>query len=223
VLGHAVRLSGREPSWVDFGVAPAYDAPEGFALEFFVRVDQVRNQILFSKGTGVVLRMENDGGLTLQVRALGKDEKGDPRPVFHSASSASPVLSAERFTKIVATFDGLQLRLTADDAVVAELVLQAAAPFAPDRQASLMCGSTDAPAGLVLDEVKWGIFAGDTQELRDMKVGDAGKVVRFGPDGALDPRFHTQPVDLLLVTPNGDAEHPEQKTWIRVGMLGDVH
>ncbi len=221
-LGHAVRLSDSEPSWLDFGNAPAFDSLDGFALEFFVKVAQPRNQVLFSKGKGLLLRSEADGGLTAQIRVLGHDEKGEPKPAFHSVSSEATVLDPSRFVKVAVSFDGVQLRVSGDDAVVAELVLQARSEFLPDRDATLVCGSIDQPAGLALDEVKWGIFAGDLQELRDVELAPGPRQVRFGPDGALDPRFHSGPAELCLLTPSGDREKKSLQTWIRIGMLGDV-
>jgi hypothetical protein len=221
-LGHAVRLSDREPSWVDFGGTAAFDSTDGFALEFFVKVDALRNQVLFTKGKGLQLRGESDGGLTAQVQVMGKDEQGQPRPAFQSASSEGAVLVPGRFVKVAVTFDGVQLRVTGDDVVVAELVLPAPAAFVPDRGAALQCGSTDAPAALALDEVKWGVFAGDAQEMRDVEIGPGDRNVRFGPDGALDPRFHQGPAQICLLTTAG-PDKPPLETWIRIGMLGDVH
>jgi len=222
-VGRAVRLADDQPSWIDFGTTPAFDAADGFALECFVRIDEPRSQALFAKGRGFSLRCESDGGLSAQVRVLGRDERGDPRPAFQSVRSDEPVLVPGRFIKVAVTFDGLQLRMSVDDAVVAELVLQARTEFMPDRDASLLCGVLDAPAGLALDEVKWGIFAGSVQELRDMEVGPGLRLVRFGPDGGLDPRFHGGPAELCLLTPGGDPERPPLATWIRIGTLGDVH
>ena len=225
-IGKAIRLLGTEPSWIDFGASPAYDASEGFALECFLKIDEPRSQTLFGKGRGFQLRSETDGGLTAQIQVLRKDEKGELKPANQSASSTGPALVPGRFTKVAVTFDGLQLRVSADDVVVAELVLQARAPFLPDRGAALICGATDAPADFVLDEVKWGIFAGDVQELRDMELAPldvAPRQVRFGPDGALDPRFHAKPADLCVLPAGGDPSLPRPEIWIRVGMLGDVH
>jgi prepilin-type N-terminal cleavage/methylation domain-containing protein len=222
VIGAAVLLSDREPSHVDFGQSIAFDSTDGFALEFFLRTDAPRNQVLLSKGKGLVVRSEVDGGLTAQVRMTGRDDRGDPKSVFQSVSSDGGALAPGRFTKVAVSFDGLQVRIAADDAVVAEVVLQAPMPFEPDRSAPLVFGSFEQPAGFALDEVKWGIWTAETQELRDMELGPGRALVRFGPDGALDPRFHAAPAELCLQSPPADPGQSPLLTWVRVGMLGDV-
>lgn len=223
VIGKAVRLSELQPSWLDFGTGPAFDSPDGFALEAFVKVLDTRNQLLFTKGKGLVVRADSDGAVSVQVRVQVKDPQGELKEAYQSVSSERPLLVAGRFVKVAATFDGVQLRLLADDTLAAELALSVRAPFLPDRGASLLLGAVDEPAGLVVDEVKWGIFAGDTQELRDMQLGPDGvRMVRFGADGALDPRFHQTAAALCLLTPNGDPDKQPLETWIRVGLLGDV-
>lgn len=222
VIGKAVRLSDREKSWIELPCSPAFDSREGFAFEAFVAVDQRRSQPLFSKGKSLLVQATADGGVNVQIQVEVRDQAGDPKPVYQSVVSGEPVLLPGRFVKLAITFDGVQLRLAADDAVVDELALAAPAPFLPDPGANLLLGSYDEPAGLVVDEIKWGIFAGDTQELRDMEVGPGARLVRFGPDGALDPRFHQAPAELCLLTPSSDPEKPPLPTWIRVGLLGDV-
>jgi prepilin-type N-terminal cleavage/methylation domain-containing protein len=227
-LGHAVALSDVDPSWVDFGASPAFDAEEGFALEFFVKTLRPRSQVLFSKGKGFTLRSEADGALTLEVRVQRLDEQGQKKLLHLSQKTPAPVLVAGRFVKVVASYDGLEMRLSADDVVALDELAPRPEAFAPDRESPLVAGSDDAPAGFTLDEVKFGIFAGDSQPLRDMELGSGAQAVHFAPDGTLDPRFHQGPVELLLISPRTRKpdDPPEQRgveTWIRVGTLGDVH
>ncbi len=222
VVGKAVRLSDREKSWIELLPTPAFESRDGFALEAFLAVDQRRSQVLFTKGKSLLVQATADGGVSVQVQVEVRDSAGDPRPAFQSVSSTEPILIAGRFVKLAVTFDGAQLRLTADDAVVAELALAVRAPFLPDPGTSLLIGSYDEAAGFVVDELKWGIFAGDSQELRDMELGTGNRLVGFGPDGALDPRFHQAPAELELLTPASEPDKKPISTWIRVGLLGDV-
>lgn len=221
--GRALAFSDSEPSFLDLGAAPAFDSPDGFALECFLRVEATRNQVIANKGRGFVLREEADGGLTAQVRVVGKNDRGEPADVFQSVTSAGPVLVPGRFTKVGVTFDGIELRISGDDAAVAELRLPARMAYSPDRAASLFFGDAEAPAAFTLDEVKWGIFAGDEQSLRDVTLADGAQLIRFAPDGTLDPRFHPGPAEICLLTPASDPEKPPLQTWIRIGTLGDVH
>lgn len=224
-FGHALLLSADEPSWLEAPIVPAFESMNGFALECFLKCDRLRSQLLFSKGRAIALRQESGGALTLQVQVEGRDDDGEPKATYQSVSSPTGVVPAGRWFKLAATFDGLQLRLAVDDAVVAELALQQRMAFLTDAGVALLIGAYDEAAGISVDEFKWGIFTGDTHELRDMELGpveSGARFVRFGPDGALDPRFHQAPVNLLLLTPTSDPEKKPIETWVRVGLLGDV-
>lgn len=222
VIGRALRLSDVEPSWLELPATPAFDARDGFAFEAFVRVDSLRSQPLLSRGKGLELNALADGGVSAQVRVEVRGEDGEPAPAYHTVTSEAPALRTDRFVKLAVTFDGFQVRLVADDAVVAEHALKARAPWLPEPDAPLLIGAYDEPAGLVVDEIKWGIFAGDSHELRDMQIGPGTHLIRFGPDGALDPRFHQQPVEVALFSPGGEADRAPLVTWVRIGLLGDV-
>ena len=222
-VGKALRLSDTKKSWLEVPITGAFDARDGFAFEFFVKLDQRRNQLLFSKGKSIALRCENGGALGLQVQVEGRDAaSGEAKTGYQSLATPPGVVRTGRFVKIAASFDGLQLRLAVDDAVAAELALPQRAPFLPDWGASLMIGSVEESAGFEVDELKWGIFAGTTQELRDVELGPGPRMVRFGPDGALDPRFHQVPAEICLLTAGGEPDAKKIQTWLRVGLLGDV-
>lgn len=222
-IGKALRLSDTKKSWLEVPITGSFDSREGFALELFVKLDQWRNQLLFSKGKSIALRCESDGGLALQVQVEARDAaSGDAKAGYQSLATPPGVLRTGRFAKVAATFDGLQLRLAVDDAVVAELALQKRVPFLVDPGSSLMIGSVEEAAGFEIDELKWGIFTGTTQELRDVELGLGPRMVRFGPDGALDPRFHQEPAEICLLTSGGEPGAKKIETWLRIGLLGDV-
>ena len=223
VLGKAVQLASNAASWIDFGKSSSFATPYGVACELFVRVDEPRSQSLLAQGKSFVLRSEGDGEVTLQVRLLDKDEKGEPRDAFASIGSERPVLVPHRWVKIAGGFDGLSLRLSIDDAVVGERLLQKPLPYAMDPDATLVLGSFDQPAGFAVDELKWAIYMGETQDLRDVELTAPRSLVRFGPDGALDPQFHQGPAVLQFQIPGSTPEEPPLVTSVRVGVLGDVH
>ncbi len=221
-LARAVRLSAEEASWLEVPMVPAFEARDGFALEVFLALPRWRGQLLFSKGRAIALRLDSGGALALQVQVVTRDEAGEPKLTFQSVATPPGVVPLGRFFKLAATFDGLQLRLTVDDAVVGELALLRRAPFDPDAGTPLFFGQVDQPAEFALDELKWGIYAGDTQELREMELGAGARFVRFGPDGALDPRFHQGPAELCVRPPTESPDRKPIETWVRVGPLGDV-
>jgi prepilin-type N-terminal cleavage/methylation domain-containing protein len=226
VIGRAVRLSATEPAWVDCGLSPSFDSPFGFAFELFVKVDAARNTRLLSKGKAVELRCESDGTLTLQVRMRGTTPEGEregPRDVFATATSPHGALVVGRFVKVSGGFDGASVRLAVDDVVVDEQPQVKTLPFAFDKESPLLVGSYDAPAGFAVDEVKWAVYTGETQILRDMTLPEARALVRFGPDGSLDPQFHQGPAEIDLISPPLEPDQPGDKTVIRVGVLGDLH
>jgi prepilin-type N-terminal cleavage/methylation domain-containing protein len=222
-IGKAVRLAATGASWLDFGISPSFDSPFGAACELFLQFDAPRNEPLLTKGKGFVLKSDSDGSIKLTVRVHDKDEHGDPRDTFRTVDTARPVLVPGRFAKVAASFDGMSLRLTVDDVVVAETLLVKPVPFAFDRDAPLLLGSYDGAAAAVVDEVKWAIYDGTTQELRDMELKLPLAVVRFAPDGTLDPQFHQEPAELCLRGVSVDAEQPGLETWVRIGVLGDLH
>jgi prepilin-type N-terminal cleavage/methylation domain-containing protein len=222
-LGRAARLSVEGSSWLDFGISPSFDTTYGCACELFLRADAPKNQPLLSKGKGFVLRSDSDGSLKLTVRVRDHDEKGDPRDTFRSVETGRTVLVPHRFVKIAASFDGMSLRLAVDDVVVGEVLLEKPVPFSFDRDAPLLFGSYEQPAGVAVDELKWAIYDGTTQELRDMDLKEPRSIVRFAPDGSLDPQFHQGPVDLVLRDVSVDPEKPGLELPIRIGVLGDLH
>ena len=222
-VGKAVRLQATGASWIDFGVSPSFDSPFGAACELFLEFDAPRNEPILSKGKGFLLKSESDGSLKLTVRVHDKDEHGDPRDTFRTVDSGRPVLVPGRFAKVAASFDGMQLRLAVDDEVVAESMLVKPLPFAFDGEAPLVLGGYEQALGAAVDELKWSIFDGHVQELRDMALKDPLYVVRFAPDGTLDPQFHQQPVEICLRGATKDTEQPAIETWVRVGALGDLH
>ena len=223
VIGKAVELASNAASWIDFGKSPSFATPYGVACEMFVRVVEPRSQSLLAQGRSFVLKCEGDGEVTLQVRLQDKDEKGEPRDAFASVGSERPVLVPHRWVKIAGIFDGLSLRLTIDDAVVGERLLQKPLPYALDKDATLVLGTFDQPGGFAVDEVKWAIFMGETQELYDVELTAPRSLVRFGPDGALDPQFHQGPAELKFQIPGDSPEAPPLVTTVRIGVLGDVH
>jgi prepilin-type N-terminal cleavage/methylation domain-containing protein len=223
VIGKAVELAANGASWIDFGKSPSFATPYGVGCELFVRVDAPRSQPLLTQGKGFVLRSEGDGEVTLQVHLQDRDEKGEPRDAFASIASGRPVLVPHRFVKIAGSFDGLSLRLSVDDAVVGEVLLQKPLPFAFDKDATLLLGSMEQPSGFAVDEVKWAIFMGETQELRDVELLAPRSLVRFGPDGALDPQFHQGPAELSFQVAGASPDEPPLVTVVRIGVLGDVH
>jgi prepilin-type N-terminal cleavage/methylation domain-containing protein len=222
-LAQAVRLSSEEPSWLEVPIVPAFESRDGFALEVFLALERWRGQLLFSKGRAIALRQDSSGSLSLQVQVVTRDEEGEPKPAFHTVATPPGVLPLGRFFKLAATFDGVQLRLAVDDVVVGELALQRKAPFDPDPGTPLLFGQLDQPSELALDEMKWGIYAGDTQELREMEFcAGSARFIRFGPDGALDPRFHQGPAEIGVKATSVDPAVKPIETWVRVSLLGDV-
>ncbi len=223
VIGKAVELAGNGAAWIDFGRSSSFATPWGVGCEFFVRVDAPKSQTLLAQGKGFQLKSEGDGEVTLQVRLRDKDDKGDPREAFASVSSGRPVLVAHRFVKVAGSFDGLSLRLSIDDAVVGERILPKPLPYAFDSEATLLLGSFEQPAGFAVDEFKWAIFDGETQDLRDVELLAPLSLVRFGPDGALDPQFHQKPAELSFQVAGASPDEPPIVTYVRIGVLGDVH
>lgn len=222
-VGKAVRLAASGASFLDFGSSPSFDSPFGAACELFLQFDAPRNEPILAKGKAFVLKGESDGSLKLTVRVHDQDEHGDPRDTFRTVDSGRPVVVPGRFQKVAASFDGMSLRLTIDDVVAAETLLVKPLPFAFDRDAPLLLGSYEQSAALAVDELKWAIYDGKSQELRDIELRDPLSIVRFGPDGSLDPNFHQGPAELLLRGANHDPDQPALETWVRIGVLGDLH
>ena len=222
-VGKAVRLAASGTAWLDFGISPSFDSPFGCACEFFLESDAPRNLPLLTKGKGFLLKSESDGSLKLTVRVKDHDEKGDPKETFRTVDTGRAVLASGRFVKIAAGYDGLALRLVVDDVVVAETPLVKPLAFAFDREAPLLFGSYEQPAGVAVDELKWAIYDGVARDLSDMELNDPLTFVRFAPDGSLDPQFHSGPVELCLRAVSVPPEPPGPESWVRVGMLGDIH
>jgi prepilin-type N-terminal cleavage/methylation domain-containing protein len=222
-IGKAVRLSATGASFLDCGNSPSFDSPFGAACELFLEFDAPRNEPLLSKGKAFVLKSDSDGSLKLTVRVHDKDEHGDPRDTFRTIESGRPVLVPGRFCKVAASFDGMSQRLSVDDVVVADWLLVKPFPYAFDRDAPLLFGSYEQAAAVAVDELKWAIYEGHTQELREIELKEPLSIVRFGPDGTLDPQFHQGPAELLLRGAMAEPDQPAVETWVRIGVLGDLH
>lgn len=217
-VGKAVHLSATTSSFLHFGHRAAFDSVDGVAVEMFVWLEGRGRRRLCSKGESFVLEVDQTGALESTVHVTGTDTLGQPVLRFESVSSESGVVPVDRWVRIAATFDGIELGLWVDDRPVAQNVLATQSPLEVDEEADLVIGRRDSPFAGRVDEFRYGIFQSETSEpLRDMAVaGPKMQTVRFAPGGELDPRFHEGPVDLVLTPESGDALR------VRVGILGDV-
>jgi len=217
VLGKATRLIDNDTSYIDLGRSPAMDSADGAAIEMFVKPDRRHMRELAHKGSGFQLVSDLAGALTLSVDIWRTRLDGAREVQSISVSSEDGAMLPGRWTKIAASYDGLALRIYADNALVAEAVQVKWAPMAPSTEDPLVIGSYNAPFAGSIDEVKWGIYVAErSKPMVDTEVISQETLVRFAPGGELDPRFHSGGVDLGIVTVGG------AEAWVSVGLLGNV-
>ena len=218
VLGRAVRLSGVEVSYLDFGRAPSFDSERGMACELFVKPAGPGDRTLVQKGDVFRLTADQAGYLSVSVRIQVRTAEGELEATHENVVSDRPALVDGRWTKVASSYDGMALRLYANDALVGESVRVDWAPVVPDPQEPVVVGNFDRPFDGSVDELRWGVYVAEVSEpLMDTEVISQETLVRFAPGGELDPRFHTGAVDLGVRTAGG------AEAWVTVGILGGVN
>ena len=218
VIGRAVRLSGQMPSFLDFGTRAAFDSVYGFAVQLYVRLDGPSRRVLVRKGEAFELEVNGEGSLALSLRVVEPGRTGSSAQVFESIESPAGAVRPDRWTEVMASFDGLQLELRVDGATVASHRLLDWRRLAVDEAAPLTVGDRTAAFSGSVDEFRYGTYGAETSEpLRDMVLdGPELQTIRFAPGGELDPRVHEGPVTVRMHHENGAPLR------VRVGVLGDV-
>lgn len=204
----AVLWSGREATgYLECEQSPDFDCENGGYLEAYVygqyEFDQL--QFVFRKKDCYELGI-NDGGFL--VGRVGM--KAEVRSPHYR-------VPPRRWTKVAFAWDAHSLRLLADDAVVGLTMPGRATPV---NEEPLCIGDSMSPLVGRIDEVR--IFRnvrGRTfetpPEVTLVHNAAPWNAVHFGPDGALDPRYHAGGLRF-------DLRNGEKQRSVFVSLLGEV-
>ncbi len=219
-IGRALDFAAAPPSArlaVALDEDPACDPREGFALELAVRVTQATATRLADLGGVAGLELRSDGSLSgwfvQEVEgATGRGAKGGRIRL----ESAPGVLPTGRWCRVRLEYDRSVLRALVDDVQVGAVAAEGRV-WEPEGPL-LVGGGTGGLRALVDDLVLAVVRAGDETLL---PVGvtlskESVTEIHFTPTGALDPRRHPAPLELVLEYEDGTED------LVRVGLYGTV-
>lgn len=200
-IGKALNLAGG--GHVDCGAAPDFDLKDGGYIEAWVLglADFTTTQFVFKKKNAYSLAVGAGGHLTGQAGS-------------QSLAASSYSLPPKRWTKVAFAWDMRSSRLLVDDAIIA----QGPGMQAPINNESLLIGDDAAPFIGMVDEVKVMEavpgrpveFPGETKLVH---TASPWKALYFAPDGSLDVRYHTGPINVDLI-------QGTKKRSVFISMLG---
>jgi len=214
-IGGALKLSGEQGGQADLGRSITFESEWGVSLfaDIWLDVRESAGTIL-AKGEAYGLRVENDGTLVGWV-GVTDGEPGQRLDVIETQSSDEKV-PVGKWSRIGLYYDRVQLRLFIDYRQVADAQETRPLGRAPDK--SLIVGGGTASIRGKIDGVRLGVLqpgeSGDLPTEVTIKAGT--RVIRFNPDGNLDPRYHSVPAQIVL-----EGEDGVTKT-LTIGLMGDV-
>jgi len=214
-IGGALKLSGEPGDQADLGRSVTFESDWGVSLSADVWLDTRETAgTILSKGDAYGLRVESDGALSGWV-GVSDGEPGERLDVI-SAHSAEERVPVGKWARVGLYYDRVQLRLFIDYRQVADA--QETRPLGRAPEKSLMVsGGTGAIQGKI-DGVRLGVLQpGESGELpQEVTIKAGTRVIRFNPDGFLDPRYHPVPAQIVLEGGDGVTR------TLTIGLMGDV-
>ena len=184
------------------------DLTEGFALRVHVRPSDLDGGRIVGLGEWVGLDARADGVVLGFVQPDGA-QRVDVR-------SDRGALAAGRWTELGLVYDRARLRLLVDGFPVG--IVEVTQRLGVLTEPVVLGGRPRPFPGLVDELVLWSYERSEPIALPETVAwpSDAPAVVRFGPDGALDPLAHEGEVRIPLTYPDGTTQA------VRVGRHGIV-
>lgn len=213
-IGGAVKVDGKNGSGVELGNSSTFASDWGVSLSADVFLDELQAGVILAKGDSYGLAV-GSGGELLGWVGVQEGEVGT-RLDRVDVSSGQEVVPTGRWVRVGMYYDRVQLRIFIDYRPVG--AQQEKRPLGIDDKASLRIGGSPGPISGKVDGVRLGILGpGEGGELAaEVKIKGGTTVIRFNPDGFLDPTYHSQPATIVLEDENGAVK------TITVGLMGDV-
>ena len=207
VMGKAIFLEGNA---IRCGNHPAYDATRGIAIDLWIYPTVATAGTLVRRGTGLDLsttREEEGVGVrwVLGFASSGAVVEG-AKPGSVTAETAEfhakdAVLPLNRWSRIVATYDGAHVVIAVDlgRGPVERLRQVVNKPLAPSSQDELFIGGGKTSFRGGIDDVRLEAVLGESYEPFAPLIRVEGKSRRiYFLNGKLDPSRHSRPESLVL-------------------------
>jgi len=213
-IGGAVRLDGKAGCEVDLGDSATFESDWGVSLTADLFLEAEGGGTVVSKGDAYGIRVENDGGLAGWVGV--SDGTPGQRPSLIDVQASDDKVPVGRWVKVGLFYDRVQIRLFLDHRQVADT--QEQRPLAADRHHALTVGGATGCVKGRVDSVRLGVLGpGEGGDLpAEVSLKEGTRVIRFNPDGCLDPRYHDQPARIVLEGSDGTLK------TLTIGLMGNV-
>lgn len=213
-IGGAVRLDGKAGCEADLGDSSTFGSDWGVSLTADLFLEAEGGGTVVSKGEAYGIRVENDGGLAGWVGV--SDGTPGQRPSVVDVHASDDRVPVGRWVKVGLFYDRVQVRLFLDHRQVADT--QEQRPLAVDRQHALSVGGSTSSVKGRVDSVRLGVLGpGEGGDLpAEVSLKEGTRVIRFNPDGCLDPRYHDQPARIVLKGSDGTEK------ILTIGLMGNV-
>lgn len=212
-VGGCVRLDGSAGSFVDLGHSASFESEWGVSVSADVFLEERRTGVIVQKGEAFGLGIGASGEL---VGFVGVGENGGTEGLLRTqADSGDDLVPIGKWVRVGLYYDRVEVRVFIDYRPVGSS--QERRTLGRSEEALTIGASTGGIRGRV-DGLRLGVLGpGDGGDLgSDVKLRGGTPVIRFNADGALDPRYHNQPAQILLESEAG------RRVKITVGQLGHV-
>lgn len=214
-IGGALALDGTAAAGAELGRSATFNSEYGVSLFCDLWLDDgARGGVIASQGNAYGLRIEGDGSLVGWVGVY--DESPTERLDVLEVYSGDQKVPTSKWVRVGLFYDRVQLRIFIDYREVGSA--QEQRPLGRDAQRALAVGGgTGAFLGKI-DGIRLGALGpGDGGDLSaDVKLRGGTGIIRFDPDGHLDPRYHEVPAKIVLEGGDGGTR------TVVVGLMGDV-
>lgn len=212
-IGGCVRLDGGPGSLVDLGHSVTFESEWGVSVSADVFLEERRAGVIVQKGESFGLGVGASGEL---VGFVGVGEGGTESALFRvAADSGDELVPLGKWVRVGLYYDRVEVRVFIDYRPVGAAQERRALGRSDE---ALTIGATSGGIRGKVDGLRLGVLGpGDGGDLgSDVKLRGGTPVIRFNADGALDPRYHNQPAQILLESEAG------RRVKITVGQLGHV-
>jgi hypothetical protein len=212
-IGGALELDGA--GGAELGRSATFNSEFGVSLACDLWLnDGASGGVIVSQGDAFGLRVEGDGSLVGWVGVY--DESPTERLEVLEVHSGDQKVPTAKWARVGLYYDRVQLRIFIDYREVG--AAQERRPLGRDEKRGLTVGGAAGSVKGRIDGLRLGALGpGDGGDLPpDVKLSGGTGVIRFDPNGHLDPRYHEVPAKIVLEGGDGRAR------TVVIGLMGDV-
>lgn len=214
-IGGALTLDGTAAAGAELGRSGTFNSEYGVSVFCDLWLDDDnKGGVIVSQGDAYGLRVEGDGSLVGWVGVY--DDSPTERLDVLEVHSGGQLVPTSKWARVGLYYDRVQIRIFIDYREVG--AAQEMRPLGRDLKRALSVGGAAGSVKGKIDGLRLGALGpGDGGDLPpDVTLKGGTGVIRFNPDGHLDPRYHLVPARIVLEGGDGGTR------TVVIGLMGDV-